>query len=335
MSARGPAVAEAAGRRLPRPAFPKIRIGISSCLLGEAVRWDGGHKRDRYITRNLGERFEWVPVCPEYEVGMGIPREPVRLVGTLESPRMVGVWSKSDWTARMRRYSRERIRRLEELDLSGYLLKSGSPSCGMERVRVYRGKGRALRKGRGLFAGVLRERLPLLPIEEEGRLRDPAIRESFLERVFAYRRWRELEKKGCRRDDLAAFHTAHRFLILSHSPRHEKALGGIVAALRRHRARRSGALYGPLFLEALRIPATVRRHHRVLLHLAGFLKVVLSPQEKRKLEESLEAYRGGRVRRVVLLALLKRHLRRHEISCPSAERYLDPEPKEWVLRNQV
>jgi uncharacterized protein YbbK (DUF523 family) len=179
----------------PSPPSPKIRIGISSCLLGEEVRWDGGHKRDHFITDTLGEYFEWVPVCPELEVGMGVPRETVRLTGTPESPRTVGVKSGRDWTAPMRDYSRERVRGLEKMDLSGYILKSDSPSCGMERVRVYPEKGTAIRKGVGIFARALMEHFPLLPVEEEGRLCDPGLRENFIERVFAYRRRRSSTRR--------------------------------------------------------------------------------------------------------------------------------------------
>ncbi len=311
------------------------RIGISSCLLGAEVRWDGGHKRDRFVTDTLGSCFEWVPVCPELEVGMGVPREPVRLAGNPESPRMVGVKSGKDWTRAMGDYSRDRVRGLAKLDLSGYLFKSDSPSCGMGRVRVHPEAGMAVKKGRGLFARILMEAFPLLPAEEEGRLRDPALRENFIERVFAYRRWRDLEAAGCRRGDLVAFHTAHKFLILSHSPRHCQALGRLVAGAKRHAPRRLAALYGGTLMEALRIPATVKRHFNVLQHLAGFLKEKLDAAEKRELGEVLEDYRRGLVPLVVPLTLLKHHVRRHDVAALAGQVYLNPHPKELMLRNHV
>lgn len=323
-------------RKGPPSSSPaKIRIGISSCLLGEKVRWDGGHKRDRFITDTLGGYFEWVPVCPELEVGMGVPRETVRLTGTPESPRMVGVKSGRDWTAPMRDHCRERVRGLEKMDLSGYILKSDSPSCGMERVRVYPEKGTATRKGVGTFARALMEHFPLLPVEEEGRLCDPGLRENFIERVFAYRRWRDLEASGCRRGDLVAFHTAHKFLVLSHSPRHHQALGRLVAAAKRHGADRLATLYGGTFMEALRVPATVKGHCNVLQHLAGFLKDRLDAAEKREMGEVLEDYRRGLAPLAVPLTLLKHHVRRHGITFVSDQIYLNPHPKELMLRNHV
>jgi uncharacterized protein YbgA (DUF1722 family)/uncharacterized protein YbbK (DUF523 family) len=322
------------GKHPPAGAAP-IRIGISSCLLGQEVRWDGGHKRDRFVTDTLGNYFEWVPVCPEIEVGMGVPRETVRLTGRAEEPRMVGVRSGRDWTVPMGRYSRERVRDLEKLDLSGYILKSDSPSCGMERVRVYPEKGMAVRKGIGIFARALMERFPLLPVEEEGRLCDPDLRENFIERVFAYRRWRSLEAAGCRRGDLVAFHTAHKFLILSHSPRHYQALGRLVASAKSHAPRRLAALYGGTFMEALRIPATVKRHFNVLQHLAGFLKRGMDASEKRELGEVLEDYRRGLVPLVVPLTLLKHHVRRQEAAYVADQIYLNPHPRELMLRNHV
>jgi uncharacterized protein YbgA (DUF1722 family)/uncharacterized protein YbbK (DUF523 family) len=312
-----------------------FRIGISSCLLGEEVRWDGSHRRDRYITDILGRYFTWVPVCPELEAGMGVPREPVRLEGSPASPRMMGVKSRKDWTAAMTDFARRRAQSLPKLDLSGYLLKSDSPSCGMERVRIHPEKGVAVRKGTGIFARILMERFPLLPVEEEGRLNDPALRENFIERVFAYRRWRDLEDAGCRRGDLVAFHTAHKFLVLSHSPRHYQALGRLVAGSRSHTPRRLGLLYGGGFMEALRIPTTVKRHYNVLQHLAGFLKTKLSAAEKGELGEVLEDYRRGLIPRVVPLTLLRHHVLRHEIKYVAGQVYLNPHPKELMLLNHV
>jgi uncharacterized protein YbbK (DUF523 family) len=191
-----------------------LRIGISSCLLGEAVRWDGGHKRDRFIADRLSRHLECVPICPELEAGMGVPREALRLVGSEEAPRMVGVRSGKDWTVAMREYARTRVRQLEAMDLAGFVLKKDSPSCGMERVRVHSGKGSPSRRGVGLFARELVIHLPLLPVEEEGRLQDPVLRKNFIERIFAYRRLKDLLDSGCRRGDLVAFHAAHKYLLL-------------------------------------------------------------------------------------------------------------------------
>jgi uncharacterized protein YbbK (DUF523 family)/uncharacterized protein YbgA (DUF1722 family) len=304
----------------------RIRIGISSCLLGEEVRWDGGHKRDRFITETLGKYFEWVPVCPELEVGMGVPREAVRLIGSVRSPRMVGVESGTDWTSRMNGYSRQRARRLEEMDLSGCLLKSDSPSCGMERVRLHPKSGSPSRRGTGLFARALRERMPTLPVEEEGKLQDPRLRENFMTRVFAYRRWRNLEAGECGRDDLGTFHAAHKLLLLAHNPRLCHALDRLVARTRAPSLPESRERYGKTFMKALAKPGTVRGHFNVLWKLAGFLEGRLTVAEKRKVGELLEEYKRGRVTRLAPLMLLKHHVGRHQIHPLAEQVYLNPHP---------
>jgi uncharacterized protein YbgA (DUF1722 family)/uncharacterized protein YbbK (DUF523 family) len=312
-----------------------LRVGISSCLLGEEVRWDGGHKRDRFITDLLSRYIQFVPVCPELEIGMGVPREAVRLVGAQATPRMVGIRSGRDWTADMQQYARSRVRQLEALDLSGYLLKKDSPSCGMERVRIHSGKGPPSRKGVGLFARELALHLPLLPVEEEGRLQDPVLRENFIERVFAYRRLKDLVNSGCRRGDLVAFHTAHKYLLLAHSPRHYQALGRLVASAKRHTGKRLGEIYGAGFMRALRIHATTARHFNVLQHASGYLKGVLDDSEKRELESILDDYRRHLIPLVVPLTLLKHHVQRHGIDYIRNQIYLHPHPKELMLRNHV
>ncbi len=315
--------------------WPAIRIGISSCLLGEQVRWDGGHKRDAYIHDLLGRYFEWVPVCPELEVGMGVPREPIHLARNDGKQRLVGVQSGKDWTAAMRRYALRRVRQLERLDLSGYLLKKDSPSCGMERVRVHPARGPASRNGVGAFARVLMAEMPLLPVEEEGRLHDPSLRENFIERVFAYRRLRDWMNEGCTRSGLVVFHTAHKLLVLSHSPSHYRELGRLVAGAKQHTPLRLGKLYAALFMEALRAPATVKRHFNVLQHIAGYLKNHLSAREKKELEGILEEYRQGWIPLVVPLTLLSHHVNEHEIVYIRDQIYLNPHPKELMLRNHA
>jgi uncharacterized protein YbbK (DUF523 family)/uncharacterized protein YbgA (DUF1722 family) len=313
----------------------RIRIGISSCLLGEEVRWDGGHKRNRFIAETLGKCFEWVPVCPELEVGMGIPREPVRLTGRVEAPKMVGAKSGEDWTSKMTEYSRNRIRRLEEMDLCGYLLKSDSPSCGMERVKIHAGKGPPLRQGTGLFARQLMERFPLLPVEEEGRLQDPGRWESFIVRVFAYRRWKELETGGCRRRDLVTFHNAHKFLLLAHNPRLYQGLGRMVAQAPAHSRADLCRLYGETFMKALGKPASVKGHFNVLQHVGGFFANHLDRTKMTEIGELLEDYRRGLVPLIAPLTLLRRHARQQRIPCISEQIYLYPHPQEWLLRTGI
>jgi uncharacterized protein YbgA (DUF1722 family)/uncharacterized protein YbbK (DUF523 family) len=322
---------------MPSGAFEsndRLRLGISSCLLGEQVRFDGGHKHDRFLTDVLGRYVEWVPVCPELEVGMGVPREAVRLEGELAAPRMVGIRSRTDHTAAMRRFAAARVRQLAGLDLHGYVFKKGSPSCGMERVRVYGQTGMPARSGRGIFAAAFMDAVPVLPVEEEGRLHDPVLRENFIERVFAYRRWRALvDAPG--RGALVAFHTAHKFQLLAHSPKHYSALGRLVGGQKGQRATALVAEYGAAFMAALALQATTAKQVNVLQHLAGFCREHLDAGDRQELAAVIDDYRRCLVPLVVPLTLLRHHVQRHQVTYVLGQTYLSPHPKELMLRNHV
>jgi uncharacterized protein YbgA (DUF1722 family)/uncharacterized protein YbbK (DUF523 family) len=313
----------------------KIRLGVSACLLGQEVRYDGGHKRDPFLTDILGPFVEWVPVCPEMEVGLGVPRPPIRLVGDSANPRLVVEKTGEDLTSRMRRWASGRIDELAALGLHGYVLKRGSPSCGLIRVRVYGEDGLPGRVGRGVFAAALTDALPLLPVEEEGRLTDAGIRESFIERVFAAARWQAFRASRPRVRDLVAFHAAHKFAILAHSPRDYAELGRLVAASGPRLAADTLATYGTRFMQALAVRATRARHVNVLQHLAGFLKRQLSDDERAGLGEVIAEYRRGLVPLVVPVTLLKHHVRRLAVAYLADQVYLSPHPKELMLRNHV
>jgi uncharacterized protein YbgA (DUF1722 family)/uncharacterized protein YbbK (DUF523 family) len=300
---------------------PPIRIGISSCLLGEKVRYDGGHKRDPFIVETLGQFFQWVPVCPEMELGLGTPRESLHLVGDLAAPRFVTVRSQRDHTAAMQQYAEERLAALATLGLHGYILKRGSPSCGMERVRVYSQTGTPPRHGRGLFAQALMQRFPLLPVEEEGRLHDMGLRENFIERVFVYFRWGVLLASSPQPKDLVQFHTQHKMTLMAHSRRHYQRLGQLVAQAGEHPLTELLSRYGALLMQGLAIKATTKKHANVLYHLAGYLKKQLDAADKEELVACIENYRQGYVPLVVPLTLLKHHLRRH--------------PTPWVLERPI
>jgi uncharacterized protein YbgA (DUF1722 family)/uncharacterized protein YbbK (DUF523 family) len=312
----------------------RLRLGVSSCLLGEQVRFDGGHKHDRFLTEVLGRYVEWVPICPELEVGMGVPREAVRLQGAVDAPRMVGVRTRIDHTTAMRRFAAARVRELAALDLHGYVWKRGSPSCGMERVRVYGATGMPARRGRGLFAAAFIDAFPLVPVEEEGRLTDPVLRESFIERVFAYRRWRALATAPTR-GALVAFHTAHKFQLLAHSPKHYRALGRLIAEQKGRRPAAVAAEYGMRFMEALALHATTAKHVNVLQHLAGFCREHLDASDRGELAALIEDYRSFLVPLVVPLTLLRHHIDRHQLAYVQGQTYLSPHPKELMLRNHV
>jgi uncharacterized protein YbgA (DUF1722 family)/uncharacterized protein YbbK (DUF523 family) len=317
-------------------ALARPRLGISSCLLGSAVRYDGQHKRDRFLVDVLGEFVEWVPVCPELEVGMGVPREPVRLVGDPAAPRLVAERSGKDWTAAMRAFAERRVGELAALDLCGWVTKKDSPSCGMERVRVWTGKGGPPRReGTGAFLRVLERRLAPLPIEEEGRLQDPRLRESFIERIFAYRRWKAAVAAGMTRGALVRFHTVHKLALLAHSPDAYRRLGRLVASPGKRSIARRADAYAAGLLAGLRVPATRGRHLNVLQHMAGYLRDALDAQERSELETVVKDYGRGLVPLVVPLTLFRHHVRRHHVAYLAEQVYLDPDPKELMLRNHV
>lgn len=312
-----------------------IRIGISSCLLGEKVRFDGGHKRDAFIVDTLGRFFQWVPVCPEMEIGLGAPRETLRLEGHLDTPRLVTQKTRCDLTETMQRYATDRVNELSNLQLHGYILKKNSPSCGMERVRVYSPQGSPLHKGRGLFARVLIDRFPLLPVEEEGRLQDMRLRENFIERVFAYARWHELLAGQPAARDLVGFHTRHKLTLMAHSRRHNQALGRLTAQAGKTPMDELLAAYGETFMAALAVKATPKKHANVLYHLLGYLKKHLDATDKEELIAHIEAYRQEQLPLVVPLTLLQHHLRRHPVAWVAEQTYLHPYPAELMLRNHV
>lgn len=315
----------------------RVRVGVSSCLLGRKVRYDGQHKRDPFLTETLDPFVEWVPVCPELELGLGVPREPIRLVGRPGAPRLVAERSGADHTAAMRAFAEARVAALAREDLAGWITKKDSPSCGMERVRVHpaRGGGPPRREGVGAFVRVLRERLPLLPIEEEGRLHDPALRESFVERVFAYARWKAAVAGGMTRGGLVAFHTAQKLALLAHSPAAYRRLGALVGGLGRGSVAAAVAAYGAGLMEALRVPATRGRHVNVLRHVLGYFRDVLPADDRRELEEVVKDYARGLFPLVVPMTLVRHHVRRHGIGYLAGQVYLDPDPKELCLRNHV
>jgi uncharacterized protein YbgA (DUF1722 family)/uncharacterized protein YbbK (DUF523 family) len=311
----------------------KLRIGVSSCLLGVEVRFDGGHKRDRFLTEELAPYVEWVPVCPEVELGMGTPREPVQLVRTGGAVRMTGTRSRRDWTDAMDAFAARRVRELERLELCGYVLKKDSPSCGMERVKVRTGTGAPKRSGRGLFAEALLRGNPALPVEEEGRLRDPALRENWIERVFAYRRLRTLFAARFSLGRLVAFHTAHKLQLLAHSTEAYRRLGRLVAGAKGMERAELRRRYEAGFMAALAERATRPRHVNVLQHCLGHFRERLDPAARRALAAQVADYRRGRAPLVLPVTLIRHYVDRLGIEYLAGQVYLEPHPKELMLRN--
>jgi len=312
-----------------------IRIGISACLLGQKVRFDAGHKHDRYITDVLGPFFRFIPVCPELGVGMGVPRESVRLEGTPDHPRMVGNKTGADWTDRVNQYAHKRVREGDLQDISGYILKKDSPSCGIERVRVYKPSGMADRTGRGLFAGRLMEQFPLVPFEEEGRLNDARIRENFIERVFAYHNLQSLLRERFDRGEVVRFHTVNKYLLLAHSPKHYTLLGALVAAIKKDPPAEFKEKYSALFMEALAVKTTPPKNVNVLHHILGFLKNDLAADDKKYVLDVIDDYGDELVPLIVPLTLVRNYIRKYNVEYIADQTYLNPHPKELMLRNHV
>jgi uncharacterized protein YbgA (DUF1722 family)/uncharacterized protein YbbK (DUF523 family) len=315
-----------------------IHLGVSSCLLGQEVRFDGQHKRDRFLVDELGPFVAWVPVCPEVEAGFGVPRDTMRLVAAPAGPRLFVQKTGEDVSARMDSFSARRVAALAKLDLCGYVLKSKSPTCGMERLKVYASNAAGsmgTSNGVGRYAAALMAAYPNLPIEEEGRLCDPTLRENFIERIFAYRRLRELWRTRWTLGTLVAFHTAVKMALLAHSTEGYRALGKLVAdgkAMPRDELR---TRYEATFMNTLKKPATPGHHANVLTHMLGHMKKSLDDGDKRELIAAIEDHRVGLLPLIVPITLLRHHARRLNTAYLLGQTYLDPHPKELMLRNRL
>ncbi len=314
----------------------KIRLGISSCLLGAQVRYDGGHQLDRYLHDVLGEYVEYVPVCPEVEVGLPIPRDTLRLVENEEQQvRLVFSRSGEDITEQMEIWASARVKQLEQEQLDGFVFKSKSPSSGMERVKLYDRNGVPKKVGVGVFARHFMEHFPLLPVEEEGRLNDPRLRENFITAIFVLKRWRQLLAAGFSLGRLVEFHTRHKLLIMAHSQQHYRQMGKLVAAGREHSLADLRTLYLVELLTALRLKTTVKKHVNVLQHILGYFKRELQADEKQEMIELIENYRQGLVPLIVPLTLLNHYIRKYDQPYLQQQYYLNPHPKELKLLNQI
>ncbi|WNM58080.1 YbgA family protein [Candidatus Nitrospira allomarina] len=314
----------------------KPRLGISQCLLGDTVRYDGGHKRDAFLTDVLAPFVEWLPVCPEVEAGLGTPREAMHLAGNPDAPQLLTIRSHIDHTMTLQTFSQRRVQELQESDLDGYIFKKSSPSCGVYRVKVYTEKGQPSKQGTGIFSAAFQQAFPLLPVEEEGRLSDAPIRENFIERIFCYRRWKTLyQQDRISRGAIVQFHTRHKYLLLTHSRSHYHDLGQLIAKAGQYTPDALASHYGPRFMDALKSKATVRKHVNVLQHLAGHFKKQLKPIERAELQETIQDYHRQLTPLAVPLTLIKHYVRILEVPYLVDQVYLNPHPKELMLRNHV
>jgi uncharacterized protein YbgA (DUF1722 family)/uncharacterized protein YbbK (DUF523 family) len=312
-----------------------IRLGISTCLLGENVRYNGGHSLDRFLRDTLGKYVEYVPVCPEVECGFGIPRETLRLVGDPKRPRLMTTHTGVDHTERMEEWAHKRVTELENENLCGFIFKSDSPSSGMERVKVYDEKGVPKKIGVGLFARIFMEHFPLTPVEEEGRLHDPILRENFIERVFTYRRYRASTEGKNRIGSLIDFHTRNKLLLMAHDPKRLKRMGNLVADAKKLPMKDLIKDYEKSLMETMALKLSIAKHTNVLHHVMGYFKKALSADEKQELLEIIDEYRKGLIPLIVPVTLLNHYVRKYNEPYLKEQTYLNPHPLELQLRNHV
>ncbi len=312
----------------------EIKIGISSCLLGNKVRFDGGHKHDRYITGTLGTYFTFVPVCPEVECGLPVPREAMRLVGDIDNPRLVTNKTGKDITGQMKSWADTKMAALEAENLCGFIFKNRSPSSGMMRVKVYDKNNVPQAVGVGIFARAFLQHFPLLPTEEEGRLHDPLLRENFIELIFVYRRWRDVAAAPTSAK-LVHFHTTHKLLLMAHSEKHCREMGRLMA--------QAGALdidelisrYQELLITAMRLKPTAKKHVNVLMHMMGYFKKSISADEKQELLTIIDQFKDGIVPLIVPVTLLNHYIRKYQEPYLLQQYYINPHPLELKLRNHA
>lgn len=314
----------------------KIPLGISACLLGQSVRYNGGHKMDRFILQTLGDYFTYVPVCPEVECGMPIPRESMRLEGNPAEYRLITHKTKEDKTQQMREWARKRLKELENTDLCGYIFKSKSPSSGLFRVKIYAPEGHHVwNTGSGIWAGMFRENFPLLPLEEDGRLHDPKLRENFIERVFVFKRWRDFIESKPAYGNLVEFHTRHKLLIMSHDLQFYRSMGKLVAEGRKQAFNELLDKYLKMLLAAMAKLGTTKKHVNVLQHILGYFKKELSANEKQEFLEITEQYRREHLPLVVPVTMLNHFVRKYRNEYLEKQWYLHPHPTERRLRTHV
>jgi len=313
----------------------RIKLGISACLLGQKTRYDGGHSHDPFLTDTLGQYVEYVPVCPEVECGLGVPREALRLVGKPDSPRLVTLHTNQDFTGRMVKWAKKRLFELDKEGLFGFIFKSNSPSSGMEKVKVYNEKGMPPKKGSGIFAGIFMERFPLVPVEDEGRLHDPELRENFIERIFVLKGWREMLERKWSMENLAEFHTRQRLMTLSHSQKHHRLMENVVdEAIELSIKERYGA-YETLLLDALKLKTTPKKNGNVLKHIMRYLKKQLLPEEKQEANDIIEEYRKGCMPLIVPITLMNHYAQKYELPYLNKQSYLQRHPIELQMKNHA
>ena len=311
-----------------------LKLGISTCLLGEKVRYDGGHKLDRYLKDTLGQFVQWVPVCPEVECGLTVPREAMRLIGTENDQRLVTQKSGIDLTPKMLDWSKIKLKELASLNLCGFIFKSKSPSSGMQRVKLYNQNGGVTKKGIGIFAKEFMEKFPMIPVEDDGRLHDLGLRENFIERIFVFKRWLDLINNFSAKG-LINFHSEHKLLIMAHSPKALKELGSLISDTKNVDQTVMITTYGNVLINSLKLIATKKKNTNVLQHCMGYFKKILSKDEKAELLNIIIQYHEGLIPLIAPVILLQHYSKKYEVTYLLKQHYLHPHPIELMLRNHV
>ncbi len=313
----------------------KIKVGISSCLLGQEVRFDGGHKHDKLCTNTLSAYFDFVSECPEVSIGLGIPRKPIRLIGNTKAPRAVATHDNElDYTNKLMAFGEQKAKQHQQI--CGYIFMKNSPSCGLFRVKVYGENGYPEKGGgRGIYAKAITDANPLLPVEESGRLTDPPLRENFITRVFAYHNWQQIVEAGLSHKAILDFHVRYKYCLMAHSPADYSKLGQMLADAGKSDPVVLGQRYFNLLMAALTQVATRKTHSNVLMHLQGYLKKSLSSDEKQELTKIIDQYRIDQLPLIVPITLLKHHFANHPDPYISKQAYLQPYPEDLSLRNAI
>jgi uncharacterized protein YbgA (DUF1722 family)/uncharacterized protein YbbK (DUF523 family) len=312
-----------------------IKLGISGCLSGNRVRYDGGHKLDRFLTETLGRYVRFVSICPEAGCGLGVPREPMRLTGNPENPRLMTINTGRDLTDQLMSWSNERVVGLEKEDLCGFIFKKNSPACGKDWVKVHTETSGIVNEGKGIFARIFQERFPLLPVEDEERIHDPALREQFVERVFVLKRWRDCLANDRSRGSLVRFHSCHKLMIMARSTEYYRKMGKWVADSKNYSEKELYETYQTLLLEALSLKTTPEKHVNALQHISGYFKKDLTADEKQELTESIRQYRNGHIPIIIPITLLNHYVRKYDQAYLKSQHYLSLDPTEVLLKNHV
>lgn len=313
----------------------KIKVGISSCLLGQEVRFDGGHKHSRLCTETLAPYFDFVSECPEVGIGLSVPRKAIRLIGNSDAPRAVASHDSSlDYTEELIAFGEQKAKQHDQI--CGYIFMKNSPSCGLFRVKVYADNGYPDKQGgRGLYARAFTDAHPFLPVEESGRLADPPLRENFIARVFAYHNWQQIVADGLTYQAILDFHVRYKYCLMAHSPTDYITLGHLLANAGKSEPNQLGERYFAALMTTLSLIATRKTHTNVLMHLQGYLKKVLSASEKQELAKIIDQYRIKQVPLIVPITLLKHHFANHPDPYISKQAYLQPYPEDLSLRNAI